>query len=53
LAQVRGFRGATEKESDLTGRLQADLEYLAGWSIWRDIRIIFATARVVVHDRAF
>jgi len=53
LAQIRGFRGATDKESDLTGRLQADLEYLAGWSIWRDIRIIFATARVVVHDRAF
>jgi polysaccharide biosynthesis protein PslA len=53
LAQIRGFRGATDKESDLTGRLQADLEYLAGWSIWRDIRIIFATAKVVVHDRAF
>jgi len=53
LAQVRGFRGATEKESDLTGRLHADLEYLAGWNIWRDIRIILATARVVVHDRAF
>lgn len=53
LAQVRGFRGATEKESDLSGRLQADLEYLAGWSIWRDIRIIMATFRVLVHDRAF
>jgi len=53
LAQIRGFRGATEKESDLTSRLQADLEYLAGWTIWRDIQIIIATAKVVVHDRAF
>lgn len=53
LAQIRGFRGATDKESDLSHRLQADLEYLAGWSIWRDIRIIFATFRVLVHDRAF
>ena len=53
LAQVRGFRGATDNESDLSARLQADLEYLAGWSIWRDIRISFATLRVLVHDRAY
>ncbi|MGX7896315.1 sugar transferase [Tsuneonella sp. HG222] len=53
LAQIRGFRGATDKESDLTGRLQSDLEYLAGWTIWRDISILFATFRVLAHDRAF
>jgi len=53
LAQVRGFRGATDQESDLTGRLQADLEYLAGWTIWRDIAILFATVRVLFHHRAF
>ncbi|MET1755098.1 sugar transferase [Novosphingobium sp. RD2P27] len=53
LAQVRGFRGATEKESDLVHRLQSDLEYLEGWTILRDIKIIFLTLRVLVHDRAF
>jgi len=53
LAQVRGFRGATEKETDLTDRLQSDLEYLEGWTIMRDIQIIFLTLRVLVHDRAF
>ncbi|MEW9854573.1 sugar transferase [Novosphingobium sp. M1R2S20] len=53
LAQVRGFRGATEKESDLVHRLQSDLEYLEGWTIMRDIKIIFLTLRVLVHDRAF
>lgn len=53
LAQVRGLRGATQTEHDLTSRLQADLEYLAGWSIWRDIRIVLATFRVLVHARAF
>jgi lipopolysaccharide/colanic/teichoic acid biosynthesis glycosyltransferase len=37
----------------LSARLQADLEYLAGWSLWRDVQIIFATMRVVVHERAF
>lgn len=53
LAQVRGLRGATDTESDLANRLQADLEYLDGWTIWRDINIILNTVRVLVHDRAF
>ena len=35
LAQVRGFRGATHRQSDLESRLQADLEYVSGWSLWR------------------
>ena len=53
LAQVRGLRGSTELESDLVQRLQADLEYLDGWTIWRDVAILAATLRVVVHDKAF
>jgi exopolysaccharide biosynthesis polyprenyl glycosylphosphotransferase len=53
LAQVRGFRGATHRRDDLTRRLQADLEYVAGWSIWRDIGILFSTLRVIIHPRAF
>lgn len=53
LAQVRGFRGATLEEADLRNRLQADLEYLESWSIWRDLKIIFLTARVVFHRNAF
>jgi lipopolysaccharide/colanic/teichoic acid biosynthesis glycosyltransferase len=53
LAQVRGLRGATDTEDHLSSRLQADLEYLAGWSVWRDLRIIFATIPVLMHDRAF
>ena len=53
LAQVRGYRGATLEQSDLQNRLQSDLEYISGWSLWRDIRILLATVRVVTHDRAF
>ncbi|WP_315764533.1 exopolysaccharide biosynthesis polyprenyl glycosylphosphotransferase [Sphingomonas sp. Y38-1Y] len=53
LAQIRGFRGATERTSDLTNRLHADLEYLHDWSIWRDIVIIIQTVRVLVHRNAF
>ena len=53
LAQVRGFRGATLIEDDLKNRLQADLEYLENWSIWRDLKIIFLTVRVILHRNAF
>ena len=53
LAQVRGLRGATDLESDLVQRLQADLEYLDGWTIWRDVAILAATLRVVVHEKAY
>jgi len=53
LAQVRGLRGATAQRQDLSNRLQADLEYLTGWSIWRDIGIVFATFRVMIHRNAY
>jgi len=53
LAQVRGQRGATEREEDLAERLESDLEYLDGWSLWRDLRIVASTVMVIVHDRAF
>ena len=53
LAQVRGFRGATEQADDLVNRLQADLEYLQDWRLWRDIAIILATLRVLVHPNAY
>jgi len=53
LAQVRGLRGATPQESDLQQRLRSDLEYLNGWSIWRDCYIVMMTLRVLVHERAF
>lgn len=53
LAQVRGFRGATREPADLTRRLQADLEYISGWTIGRDVQILMRTALVVVHPNAY
>jgi lipopolysaccharide/colanic/teichoic acid biosynthesis glycosyltransferase len=53
LAQVRGFRGATEKKADVTERVRADLEYIDGWHIGRDIAIMLRTAAVLVHPNAF
>ena len=53
LAQVRGHRGATQQEKDLTDRLHSDLEYIANWSIPGDIRIMLQTLRVLRHDNAY
>ena len=53
LAQVRGFRGSTETREDLTDRLRSDLEYVSGWSLWRDAVIVARTARVLTHPNAY
>ena len=53
LAQIRGWRGATDKESDLQGRLLADLEYMENWHPLADLAIVARTLGVLVHDRAF
>ena len=53
LAQVRGFRGASDHRDDLSNRLRSDLEYLSDWSIFRDIAILFRTIGVMVHDKAY
>lgn len=53
LAQVRGFRGATEHREDLTNRLHSDLEYISGWTIWRDLKIILGTFRVIARANAY
>jgi exopolysaccharide biosynthesis polyprenyl glycosylphosphotransferase len=53
LAQVRGFRGATSHRDDLKNRLACDLEYLADWTIWRDVAILLRTVRVLMHRNAY
>ena len=53
LAQVRGFRGATDSRAALVNRIEADLEYLSGWTLWRDVRILAATVKVVAHPNAY
>ena len=53
LAQIRGFRGATETRRDILNRVEADLEYLHGWSLMRDIAILIGTFNVLVHRNAY
>ena len=53
LAQVRGYRGATEVPDDLINRLGADLEYIESWTLGRELIILARTLGVVVHRNAF
>ncbi|MFS2110086.1 exopolysaccharide biosynthesis polyprenyl glycosylphosphotransferase [Sphingomonas sp. Sphisp140] len=53
LAQIRGFRGATNTKRDILNRLEADLEYQHGWSLVRDISILVRTAQVLMHHNAY
>ncbi|SNS27539.1 exopolysaccharide biosynthesis polyprenyl glycosylphosphotransferase [Sphingopyxis indica] len=53
LAQIRGFRGATNTKRDIVKRLDSDLEYQRGWSLLRDISILLRTVQVMVHRNAY
>jgi exopolysaccharide biosynthesis polyprenyl glycosylphosphotransferase len=53
LAQIRGYRGATERVEDIDRRVRCDLEYLSDWSLWNDIVILLKTVRVVMHKNAY
>lgn len=53
LAQIRGFRGATDQKEDLEKRLRCDLEYLSHWSIGLDVMILVKTLPVIIHKNAF
>jgi polysaccharide biosynthesis protein PslA len=43
LAQIRGWRGETDTEEKLLRRIDSDLEYIAIWSLGRDLLIICRT----------
>ena len=43
LAQVNGFRGETDTLEKMAGRVRYDLEYIKGWSLLLDLRIILQT----------
>ncbi|WP_336969858.1 sugar transferase [Sphingobium aromaticiconvertens] len=53
LAQIRGFRGATETKRDILNRIAADLEYMNQWSLTGDIAILLRTINVIYHKKAF
>ncbi len=44
LAQVRGLRGGLHNRQQVADRLAADLEYVRGWSLWLDVKVLLLTA---------
>jgi len=54
LAQVRGHRGNTERESDIVKRVESDLEYIDRWSLTLDLTILLRTlATFLFHKNAY
>lgn len=43
LAQVRGYRGEIETDSDIQNRIKFDIFYIENWSFFLDIKIIVQT----------
>lgn len=43
LAQVSGFRGEVESDSDIIGRVKFDIYYVENWSVLLDVKIIIKT----------
>lgn len=43
LAQMRGFYGSITTSEDLFNRCASDVEYIANWSLFGDLKIFFGT----------
>lgn len=43
LAQVRGYRGEIERDSDIQNRIKFDIFYVENWSFFLDLKIIIQT----------
>ncbi len=53
LAQVRGWRGETDTEEKIFGRVDADLEYITNWSFRLDLLILLRTVRMLSFADAY
>jgi lipopolysaccharide/colanic/teichoic acid biosynthesis glycosyltransferase len=51
LAQVRGFRGNTGEEVDISNRVESDLEYIERWSLGLDLAILGRTLAVFLFHK--
>lgn len=54
-AQIHGFRGEVNNQTEIQGRVDKDIYYLENWSLMFDFRIVFLTIYLVVKgdDKAF
>jgi putative colanic acid biosysnthesis UDP-glucose lipid carrier transferase len=49
LAQIKGLRGSTAKPGSIEARVEADLSYIASWSLWLDFTILSRTLYAVAR----
>ncbi|MQX36789.1 undecaprenyl-phosphate glucose phosphotransferase [Roseospira navarrensis] len=52
-AQVNGWRGETDTLDKMLKRIEHDLYYVDGWSLYFDLKILIMTARVLYHRNAY
>ena len=52
LAQVEGYRGPTQTEHAIAGRLHYDRQYIQNWSLWLDLKILARTPFALIHANA-
>ncbi len=50
-AQINGARGLSDTPEKVRRRVHFDLEYVEHWSMERDLGIIAATFRLLIHDK--
>lgn len=50
-AQINGWRGETDTEEKIRGRVEHDLYYIENWSLMLDLIIVLRTAWVVLKGR--
>ncbi len=51
LAQVNGYRGETTTPEAIDRRVEFDLRYIEGWSLWLDLWIIVRTVQAVIRPK--
>lgn len=52
LAQIRGFRGPTDGREKIIGRVREDRQYIAGWSLGLDLKILLKTPTQLLGPNA-
>ncbi|MEM6603200.1 MAG: exopolysaccharide biosynthesis polyprenyl glycosylphosphotransferase [Pseudomonadota bacterium] len=50
-AQVKGYRGETDTDNKLLGRIKYDLKYESKLSFWLDLKILFKTIWAVIRPQ--
>lgn len=51
LAQVTGHRGSTATPGSIEARVEADMAYIANWSLWLDMKILLQTVWAVAAGK--